>query len=71
MKERYALVTPQEAQRSIRFVDTYRSYGLNYFLGRAMVAKTIAASGTAPVARWAAFERLIGGPTTPDDLVAP
>ncbi|KQS04773.1 hypothetical protein ASG11_11355 [Sphingomonas sp. Leaf357] len=71
LKEQYVLVTPQEAQRSIRFVDTYRSYLLNYFLGRAMVAKKMATVGTDPAARWTAFEQLIGGPTTPDDLVAP
>lgn len=71
LMERYALRTPQEAQRGIRFVDTYRSYVLNYYLGRAMVARTMAAAGKTPAARWAAFEKLIGGPTTPDDLVSP
>lgn len=71
LTERYGIMTPQQAQQGIRFVDTYRSYVLNYFLGRAMVTKTVARAGTDPAARWSAFETLIGEPTTPDDLAAP
>lgn len=68
--QRYQLVSPERADQSIRFSETYRGYIINYGLGQAMVAAYVErVGGDDPDARWAAFVELISTPMVPTDLV--
>ena len=69
--ERYALISAPRAERNVQFIDKYRSYVINYNLGKDLVRHYIETSGGAapPIEqRWQAFERLLASPLTPSDL---
>jgi hypothetical protein len=69
--ERYGLYAPERAKQRVRFIEQYRSYVINYNLGKDMVRKYIEShGGTAanPAKRWAEFERLLSSPRLPSDL---
>jgi hypothetical protein len=67
--QRYWLSSPEAAAKTVRFIDTYRSYVINYNLGRDMVADWLdRTGGTAEDARWRAFRALLSGPHLPRDL---
>jgi hypothetical protein len=69
--ERYALYTPDRAKQRVRFIDQYRSYVINYNLGKDMVCRYIESQGgTAqnPQQRWVLFEKLLSSPRLPSDL---
>jgi hypothetical protein len=66
---RYWLVSPELAAKQIRFIDTYRSYVINYNLGRDMVADWVKRTGgSSEDARWVAFRALLSAPHLPRDL---
>jgi hypothetical protein len=70
--ERYGLYSRPRAEQRVRFIDQYRSYVINYNLGKDMVAAHIEARGgtTAnPETRWKEFEALISSPRLPSGLV--
>jgi hypothetical protein len=69
--EKYALYSRPRAQQRVKFIDQYRSYVINYNLGKDMVAKAIEAQGgTAgnPERRWELFEQLLSSPRLPSTL---
>jgi len=67
--QRYWLVTPEAAAKTLRFIDTYRSYVINYNLGRDLVAAWVERQGgDDEQARWAAFRALLSAPHLPRDL---
>ena len=66
--QRYQLVSRARAEQSLAFYDQYRSYVINYGLGRDMVRRFVEAQGDDPEARWAAMERLLSEPTDPSHL---
>ena len=67
--EQYALYTRARAEQRVRFIDQYRSYVINYNLGKDMVAAYIVArAGTDPKKRWDEFEKLLSSPRLPSDL---
>jgi len=69
--ETYGLYSPVRAQQRVRFVDQYRSYVINYNLGKDLVARYIAAAaGDDPARRWAAFVDLLASPRLPSSLTA-
>ncbi len=68
LKQRYQLMSPQAAEQSLRFVEHYRAYVINYDLGEALVRNYVEREGETPAERWAAFERLMTQPTLPLDL---
>jgi hypothetical protein len=69
MMQRYWLVTPDAAAKTVRFIDTYRSYVINYNLGRDLVAAWVARTGGGDAAaRWTAFRALLSAPHLPRDL---
>lgn len=69
MMERTWLSTPDAAAKTVRFIDTYRSYVINYNLGRDLVAAWVQrAGGDVEEARWRAFGSLLSGPHLPRDL---
>jgi hypothetical protein len=69
MMQRYWLITPEAAAKTLRFIDTYRSYVINYNLGRDLVAAWVERTGgDAADARWNAFRGLLSAPHLPRDL---
>ena len=69
--EQYALMPHERAVQRVRFFDQYRSYVINYNLGKDLVRRYIEArGGTAgnPAKRWQEFERLLSSPRLPSDL---
>ena len=71
--ERYALMGPDRAKQRVRFFDQYRSYVINYNLGKDMVRQYIESrGGTAehPDVRWREFEALLSSPRLPSGLEA-
>jgi hypothetical protein len=69
MMQRYWLSSPEAAAKTVRFIDTYRSYVINYNLGRDLVAEWVQRTGgDAVAARWTAFRALLSAPHLPRDL---
>jgi hypothetical protein len=69
--EQYGLYSPPRAAQRVRFMDQYRSYVINYNLGKDMVKRYIEAQGgTAANAskRWQVFEQLLSSPRLPSGL---
>ena len=61
----------ERAEQRLRFIEQYRSYVINYNLGKDMVAQYIAArTGGDATQRWSAFEALLSSPRLPSDLTA-
>jgi hypothetical protein len=69
--EKYALYSAPRAAQRVRFMDQYRSYVINYNLGKDMVRRYIESQGgTASNAakRWQVFEQLLSSPRLPSGL---
>ena len=71
LTQRYQLVSAQRAGQLLAFTEQYRSYVINYGLGREMVAAYIEAQGPDQATRWRAMERILSEPTLPGDLAVP
>jgi hypothetical protein len=66
---RYALMSPPRAEQRTRFMDDYRSYVINYNLGKDMVRQFIERQAGASFAyRWRIFIDLLGSPRLPSGL---
>jgi hypothetical protein len=69
LSQRYELLSPERAERSIRFIEDARAYVINYVTGEELVKNFVEMDGGDDVAaRWAAFERVSAEPTVPVDL---
>ena len=71
--EKYGLYSRPRAEQRVRFMDQYRSYVINYNLGKDMVAAYVAARGgteNQPARRWEVFEGLLSSPRLPSGLRA-
>lgn len=69
--ERYALMQHERAVQRVKFFDQYRSYVINYNLGKDIIRRYIESRGgtaDAPEKRWAQFERLLSSPRLPSGL---
>jgi len=69
--EKYLLYEPQRALQRTRFFDQYRSYVINYNLGRDLVADYVLKQGGTddqPKKRWAIFKELLSNPHTASTL---
>jgi hypothetical protein len=67
----YCLVTPGAAENLISFIEQYRSYVVNYTVGRELVARYVGKhSGSDPslARRWRVFHTLLSTPQTPSGL---
>jgi hypothetical protein len=64
---RYALMSPERAAQRVKFMDTYRSYVINYNLGRDLVAKYVEKKGGTDD-RWKIFADLLSTPRVPSTL---
>jgi hypothetical protein len=69
--QRYTLASADRAAKRIDFIDTYRSYVINYGLGEEMVAAALTRAGADTGSRWNAMRAIIGEPTLPRDLEEP
>ena len=66
---RYWLQAPDQAAKTLRFIETYRSYVINYNLGRDLVAAWVEREDhDSTAARWRAFGALLASPRLPRDL---
>ncbi|HEY3271999.1 MAG TPA: hypothetical protein VGJ89_12385 [Geothrix sp.] len=68
---RYSLRTEAQAAQRLRFIDTYRSYVINYNLGEQLVRSWVERQGGTvadPDRRWAVFVGLISSPRLPRSL---
>jgi hypothetical protein len=66
---RYALYSPRRAAQRIKFIDQYRSYVINYNLGKDLVKRYVEdESRGGPAGRWAAFTSLLTSPRLPKNL---
>lgn len=68
---KYRLESRDRAEQSVRFVETYRGYVINYSLGRDLVADYVARQSSSDEEKWAAFETLLRMPHSASDLGAP
>lgn len=69
--QEFALMAPERARQRVAFIDQYRSYVINYNLGRDMVRRFVESrGGTAdqPERRWRIFSRLLSSPRLPSGL---
>jgi hypothetical protein len=69
--ETYALYSRPRAEQRVRFIDQYRSYVINYNLGKDMVARSIERQGgtaDSPERRWQLFGQLLSSPRLPSTL---
>jgi hypothetical protein len=67
----FALYSPERARQRVRFIDTYRSYVINYNLGMDLVREWIERQGgtdSNPARRWQLFEQLVSSPRLPSGL---
>ncbi|HEU4452333.1 MAG TPA: hypothetical protein VFR81_04705 [Longimicrobium sp.] len=65
------LSSPERARQRVSFIDQYRSYVINYNLGRDMVRRFVESrGGTAdqPERRWEVFSGLLSSPRLPSGL---
>jgi hypothetical protein len=61
----------ERAAQRVKFFDQYRSYVINYNLGKDMARRYIESRGgtpAKPAKRWQEFERLLSSPRLPSDL---
>ena len=67
---KYALMSRPRAEQRVRFIDQYRSYVINYNLGKDLVKAHIESqAGRSGDARWQAFAGLISSPRLPSGLL--
>jgi hypothetical protein len=70
---RYAMMPAAAAEQQTRFFDTYRSYVINYNLGKDLVKQFVesrAGTANASARRWDEFVRLLASPRLPSGLRA-
>ena len=70
--EKYCLVTFSGAESLLRFIDQYRSYVVNYALGRDLVKNYIdskCGADNTTDRRWEIFNQLLSTPITPSELL--
>ena len=67
--EKYALMPRARAEQRVRFFDQYRSYVINYNLGKDMVQAYVESQADGDVAkRWRVFGSLLSSPRLPSGL---
>ena len=69
--ERYAMYARPRAEQRVRFIDQYRSYVINYNLGKDLVRAFVekkAGKHASSAARWREFAALLSSPRLPSGL---
>jgi hypothetical protein len=65
--QKYGVSSLKAAEQRVSFIDTYRSYIINYGIGKDMVRAHIEKAGDQD-AKWKAMEELLSQPSIPADL---
>ena len=69
--EKYALYTAPRAEQRVKFIDQYRSYVINYNLGKDLIRTYLtrkAGKGASVPKQWAEFAALLSSPRLPSGL---
>jgi hypothetical protein len=69
--KRYRLLSREEAEQSVNFIEFYRSYVINYKLGEDLVKAYVEGQGGVQenqLKRWQVFHELLISPIVPSDL---
>ena len=62
-------MAPDRAAQRVKFIDKYRSYVINYNLGKDLVRRWIEAqAGDDAAKRWEVFRQLLSSPRLPSGL---
>lgn len=64
----YTLSSPERAAQRVRFFDAYRSYVINYNLGRDLVADFVERDSADMDTRWQRFTQILSAPVSAEDL---
>ncbi|HLU65244.1 MAG TPA: hypothetical protein VKZ63_03175 [Kofleriaceae bacterium] len=64
----HALASPPRAAQRITFIEAYRSYAVNYWIGEELVRAHVEGAAADPDGRWRALEAILAQPTVPADL---
>ena len=67
--QKYRLLSEAGALKALEFIDHYRSYVINYGLGRDMVRAHVNSAGPGQNERWHEMARILSEPTVPADLM--
>jgi len=66
---KYALMSPPRAKQRVKFIDQYRSYVINYNLGKDLVREYVERhAGNDREKRWKVFIELLSSPRLPSSL---
>lgn len=65
---KYSLSSRERAEQRVDFFDTYRSYVINYNLGKDMVRDYVERDTSSAAERWKKFEDLLSSPMSAKDL---
>ncbi len=65
---RYGLYSTDRAKQRLRFIEKYRSYVINYNLGKDLVGRHIERDAKTVEERWRRFRELLSSPRLPSDL---
>ena len=68
-RRKYSLVSQARAEQSVRFIEQYRAYVLNYNLGKDIVSAYINKQSQDEAGRWLAFERMLTELSTASDMM--
>jgi hypothetical protein len=68
-RRKYALVSQEKAEQSVRFIEQYRAYVLNYNLGKDIVSAYINKQSQNETGKWQAFERMLTELSTASDMM--
>jgi len=68
-RRKYSLVSRKKAQQSVRFIEQYRAYVLNYNLGKDIVSAYINKQSQNEAGKWQAFERMLTELSTASDML--
>lgn len=68
-RRKYALVSQEKAEQSVRFIEQYRAYVLNYNLGKDIVSAYINKQSQNEAGKWQAFERMLTELSTASDMM--
>jgi len=65
----YSLSSPERARKRVDFIDTYRSYVINYNVGKDMVRQYVERDTADAAERWEKFRQMLSAPMLPADLL--
>ncbi|WP_158967404.1 hypothetical protein [Paraglaciecola sp. L3A3] len=68
-RRKYSLISTEKAEQSIRFIEQYRAYVLNYNLGKDIVSNYINRLSQDQKSQWQAFERILTELATGSDML--